>query len=73
MRDVFKRFQIRKSRSVQQDVLIETQLLKDHVCFRELGYEYRSRGVWLDPRTGKRVNHEQENENSCSGNSVQGN
>ena len=49
MRDVFKYFKY--ARSVQQDVLAEsTTSERAH----ELGYEYRSRGVWLDPRTGKR-------------------
>ena len=49
MRDVFKYFKY--ERSVQQDVLAESTTSERA---RELGYEYRSRGVWLDPRTGKR-------------------
>ena len=49
MRDVFKYFKY--ARSVQQDVLAESTTSERA---RELGYEYRSRGVWLDPRTGKR-------------------
>ena len=50
MRDVFKYFKY--ARSVQQDVLAESTTSERA---RELGYEYRSRGVWLDPRTGKNI------------------
>lgn len=49
MRDVFKYFKY--ARSVQQDVISEsTTSERAH----ELGYEYQSRGVWLDPQTGKK-------------------
>ena len=49
MRDVFKYFKY--ARSVREDVISEsTTSERAH----ELGYEYQSRGVWLDPQTGKK-------------------
>ena len=54
MRDVFKYFKRRSpSNKMSEEDFGGIELLKKNQI--ELGYEYRSRGVWLDPRTGKRL------------------